>query len=162
MIKTTYTENLGNKQLLVARNFNAPVKTVWKAWTDPKLLDEWWAPKPWKAETTSMDFKNGGTWIYSMNGPEGEKHWARADFEKIDSFKSYEAKDSFCDENGTINHEIPGMHWLVKFIEDNSKTKVEVIVTFESVEALQTIVQMGFKEGFSMAHENLDQILTTL
>ncbi len=37
-----------NKQLKITRDFDAPVKQVWNAWTQSELLDQWWAPKPWK------------------------------------------------------------------------------------------------------------------
>ncbi|MFD2144274.1 SRPBCC domain-containing protein [Mucilaginibacter antarcticus] len=67
---TEITEDLANKKLNVTRTFNAPIDQVWKAWTDDTLLDKWWAPRPWKAETKSMNFTEGGTWLYSMVGPE--------------------------------------------------------------------------------------------
>src|SRR4051812_3708108 len=69
--------------VIVKREFDAPVSKVWAAWTKKELLDQWWAPKPWKAVTKSRDFKPGGRWVYAMKGPEGEEHWALADFKSI-------------------------------------------------------------------------------
>lgn len=60
--KTEIVKDLANKSLVITRDFSAPVAKVWKAWTESKLLDQWWAPKPWKTETKSMDFRNGGYW----------------------------------------------------------------------------------------------------
>lgn len=51
------------------REFNANVSLVWRAFTEPELLDQWWAPKPWKCETKSMNFKPNGKWKYEMVGP---------------------------------------------------------------------------------------------
>ena len=157
--KTVYTKDAGKKQMTVTREFNAPVDQVWKAWTDSNLLDKWWAPKPWKAKTKSMDFRPGGSWLYAMAGPEGEQHWARMDYESITTQKSYAAQDSFCDENGVKNEDLPGMHWDTQFASTGSGTKVTVLVSFTSDEQMEKIVAMGFKEGFAMAHDQLEELL---
>jgi uncharacterized protein YndB with AHSA1/START domain len=159
MNETIITKLPDQKQLKVTRNFNAPVDLVWKAWTDPELLDKWWAPKPWKTVTKSMDFRPGGRWLYSMNGPAGEQHWSKADFLKIKSHSMYEARDSFCDQEGNENSNIPSMHWNVQFSQTGSGTRVDVLISFPTVEALEKIIEMGFKEGFAAAHNNLDELL---
>lgn len=69
--QTTIAKDAANKKLIVVREFDAPLAEVWKAWTDSSILDQWWAPKPWKAKTKTMDFREGGTWLYSMVGPDG-------------------------------------------------------------------------------------------
>jgi uncharacterized protein YndB with AHSA1/START domain len=162
MMKTIITKDLRNKRLNILREFDAPLELVWKAWTDSSILDQWWAPKPWKAATKVMDFKEGGHWVYCMNGPEGEQHWARADYEKIVPQENFSGMDSFCDEKGNLNHDLPRMQWQVKFSGTGSTTRVEVEVTFASVEDLEKIVEMGFQEGFAAAHENLDELLKEL
>jgi uncharacterized protein YndB with AHSA1/START domain len=159
MIQTVYTPDTANKKMIVERDFNADISKVWKAWTDPGLLDQWWAPKPWKAHTQSMDFREGGSWLYYMQGPEGERHYCRANYHKIVPEKLYTGLDAFCDSEGNINTEMPRMEWHVDFSPVGNQTRVVVTITFESEEAMKTIVEMGFKEGFSMAHENLDELL---
>lgn len=72
-----FTVDKENKTIHVARRFDAEVPLVWQAWTTPELLDQWWGPEPWRAETKSMDFRVGGHWLYAMVGPEGEKHWSK-------------------------------------------------------------------------------------
>ncbi|MDZ7624970.1 MAG: SRPBCC domain-containing protein [Ignavibacteriaceae bacterium] len=56
-----------NNKVKVTREFAAPLSKVWAAWTQSELLDQWWAPKPWKAKTKEMEFKEGGHWLY-VNG----------------------------------------------------------------------------------------------
>lgn len=157
--ETIYTKDLTNKKIKVLREFDAPVEKVWRAWTESELLDQWWAPKPWKANTISMDFRNGGVWLYYMEGPDGSRHHCRADYNSISTNKSYEGLDAFCDEKGNINTEFPRMKWKVEFGKANTGTKVEVEITFASVEDLEKIIEMGFKEGFAAAHNNLDELL---
>lgn len=157
---TEYEKGNDDKTLIVKREFNAPIETVWRAWTEPKLIDKWWAPKPWKAETNTMDFRIGGSWLYSMNGPAGEKHWGRNDYTNIIPHKRIEGEDVFCDENGVADKNMPAaMKWKNEFFSTPNGTKVIVTITFASVEDLEKIVEMGFEEGFAMAHGNLDELL---
>src|SRR5258706_7832581 len=100
-----------NKIINVKREFDANIDLVWDAWTKPELLDQWWAPKPWKATTVSMDFRNGGKWLYYMQGPDGSRHYCRADYKSISVNKSFEGLDAFCDEDGNVNHDFPRMNW---------------------------------------------------
>jgi len=159
-ISTKIDKLPSGKELLVTRFFNAPVATVWQAWTDSRLLDEWWAPRPWKAETTSMDFKKGGIWFYTMIGPDHEPPAnCRVDFGAIEPQKSFIAAVSFADENGNPNSAFPKMYWQVRFQPTDGGTTVTVDIRFDSEADLQKIVGMGFEEGFTMAHGNLDELL---
>ena len=155
--ETIFTKDLDNKKIYVTREFDAPVEMVWKAWTESELLDLWWAPKPWKTNTVSMDFQPGGKWLYYMEGPDGSRHYCRADYRSVTANKGFEGLDAFCDENGNINHDLPRMDWKTNFAKINTGTKVEIEITYFSVEDMEKIIEMGFKEGFTSALGNLDQ-----
>ena len=159
MSKTTYTTDVANNKMIVKRTFDAPLPLVWKAWTDSTILDQWWAPKPWKTKTKHMDFSEGGYWLYNMNGPDGEQHWARADYSRIVIERSYEADDAFCDADGNKTGDFPTLHWVVEFTRVSNATQVVIHIAFPSEEAIDRIIEMGFKEGFSSAHDNLDAVL---
>lgn len=146
-------------KMIVKREFAAPLNNVWAAWTEPELLDQWWAPKPWKAHTKSMAFKEGGIWLYSMTGPEGEEHWVRADYKSIQLLQGWTATDSFCDSEGNINTELPQNNWKTSFTEGDSLTTVVIETTFASLEDLEKIIEMGMIEGLTMAMETLDEVL---
>lgn len=157
--QTNYTKDAKNLQIHVTREFDAPVEQVWRAWTESELLDQWWAPKPYKAKTKSMDFREGGVWLYSMVGPDGTEQYCRADYDRISKEKSYSGKDGFCDKNGNLDNTMPSMHWDCQFIPSGNKTRVEVKITFATQEAMEQIITMGFQEGFAAAHNNLDEVL---
>ncbi len=154
-----FTVSKENKTIHIKREFDANPGLVWEAWTTAEILDQWWAPKPWRAETKRMDFREGGFWHYAMVGPEGEKHWGKTSYITIKKEKSYTAKDGFCDENGTINPEFPQNLWQNNFIPKENKTEVDVLLTFDKLSDLEKTIEMGFKEGFTMALENLDQYI---
>jgi PhnB protein len=150
-----------NKKIKVEREFAAPVSQVWAAWTESHLLDQWWAPKPWRARTKTMDFREGGYWLYAMVGPDGSEHWARADFKSITPLKSYAAFDAFCDEAGNIDQTFPRSSWTNQFSENADATLVSIEIAYERLEDLEKIIEMGFKEGFTAALENLDELINT-
>lgn len=158
-MKTIFTRNLAQNKVNIVREFEASLTEVWNAWTKPSLLDQWWAPEPWKAVTQSMDFKIGGHWLYYMQGPDGTQSFCRADFKSVQPLKSYEGIDAFCDERGVINKDLPIMNWKTQFSESPAGTKVEIEITYASEADLLKITEMGFEEGFASAHRNLDRLL---
>jgi uncharacterized glyoxalase superfamily protein PhnB/uncharacterized protein YndB with AHSA1/START domain len=152
--------DMENRKITVKRSFNAPVDLVWAAWTEAEILDLWWAPKPWRAETKSLDFREGGRWHYAMIGPDGDRQWCLFDYHQITPFKSYSGQDAFCDENAVADDSKPIVKWLNQFNENgDGYTVVDIELEFESLEGLETIIQMGFKEGFTMCMENLDEYI---
>lgn len=154
-----FTVDKKNNTVNVKREFAADLNLVWSAWTDPKILDLWWAPKPYQTKTKSMDFRVGGSWLYAMVSPQGETHWCRADYKKIDTLKSFSGLDAFCDEKGTVNTDFPRTLWTTAFIENKDTTTVNITAKYDSLADLEKIIQLGFKEGFTMALANLDQYL---
>ncbi|MDD2313245.1 MAG: SRPBCC family protein [Proteiniphilum sp.] len=151
-----------NSTIYIKRDFNASLQRVWQAWTTAELLDRWWGPEPWRAETKAIDFREGGYWLYAMVGPEGERHWGRLDYIEIKNEESFRAKDGFCDENGTPSSELPQNLWEIVFRETDGKVLVDMTLIFDSPEDLETNIQMGFKEGFTAGLNQLDELLLTL
>lgn len=158
-LKFDFTVNKENNTVNVKREFAANLELVWEAWTNPEILDQWWAPKPYRTVTKSMDFREGGMWLYAMVSPQDEKHWCKNDYLKIEHQKSFSGLDAFCDENGTINTDMPRTLWISTFAENEGTTTVSIVAKYESLADLEKITAMGFKEGFTMALENLDQYI---
>jgi uncharacterized glyoxalase superfamily protein PhnB/uncharacterized protein YndB with AHSA1/START domain len=159
--ETVFSKDLQNKKLTVVREFDAPLELIWKAWTESEILDQWWAPKPYRAETKSMDFREGGSWLYCMVGPKGDSAWCRVDYKTIKPYKSITSIDQFCDENGKVNTEFPSMNWKKEFSQTDSGTTVRVEIAFAKEADMETIIKMGFQEGFTAGLGNLDHYLST-
>jgi uncharacterized protein YndB with AHSA1/START domain len=156
---TMISRDLSAKRIRISRAFNAPVGKVWRAWTDAKVLDTWWAPKPWRAETKTMDFRVGGMWLYQMVGPDGTGMWCRVDFKTVVPQKSFTSAAVFSDESGNTNPAFPTMYWLVQFDAAVTGTQMEIEVSFDSEDGMQKMVEMGFEGGFKMGLGNLDEVL---
>ncbi len=162
MPQAIFTKDEATKTMTVVREFNAPRSKVWQAWTTQELLEQWWAPLPWKAVTKSFDFREGGHWHYYMLGPNGEKNWCWAGYETIQPKESFSATDAFCDETGKVNAEMPQMHWTNVFEDHGDTTKVVVTTVFPTVEDMHKVIEMGVEEGFSMGLNQLDEILAKM
>lgn len=143
----------------VKREFAAGLELVWDCWTKAELLEQWWAPKPWRAETKSMDFREGGQWLYAMVSPKNEYFWSRVDYIKIETKKGFSAQDGFTDAEGNLNPDFPRSLWNNVFQEGAETTTVNVTVVYEKLADLEKVIAMGFKEGLTMALGNLDQYL---
>ena len=59
------------QDLVISRLLSAPRAKLWRAWSDPALLKEWWCPKPWATEVRAFDMRPGGAFHTYMQGPEG-------------------------------------------------------------------------------------------
>ena|ERR1700761_9428288 len=154
-----FVKDPSGKKLFVTRKFNAPLAKVWPAWTTAELLDKWWAPKPWKAETKSMNFTPGGAWYYSMVSPQNERHHNKVSFHTIEPGKSFSSSAIFCNENGEPTDGFPVMHWQVEFTKAGNTTEVNIAVSCDTEAGLQQMIQMGFQGGFTMGLNNLDELL---
>lgn len=59
--------------LVLEREIDVPVELVWKAWTTPSSLKEWFVPKPWSIASVEIDLRPGGIFATTMRSPEGEE-----------------------------------------------------------------------------------------
>ena len=164
-----FVVNKENKTIVVKREFNAVIEWVWKAWTTAELLDQWWAPAPLRNHTKHMDFREGGYWLYTMldeNGERikfnGEEIWSKHSYISIADKEYFTAKDGFCDENGTMNPTLAQNLWEIRFTESEDCTLVVITSTFDKLEDLEQTIEMGFKEGFTMGLNQLEELLSTL
>lgn len=154
-----FEKDLSSKRIHVVREFNAPIEKVWKAWTDPDVLEKWWGPKPWVAKTKLMDFKVGGAWLYYMAGPDGQKHWSYVKFTAIENGSRFAADAVFSDEHGNTAPGAPVGHWDNKFVAAGNKTKVVVDLSFDEEADFKMLVEMGFEGGFTMGLNQLEELL---
>lgn len=148
-----------DRAITVERSFNAPLDLVWAAWTEAEILCKWWAPRPYQCVIKSLDFREGGRWLYYMQGPQGDRHWCLFDYETVQPKSFYAGSDAFCDEHGTAYDTKPKVHWENHFSEQDGRTIVRCDMHFPSPGDVEQIITMGFKEGFTMGLQQLDDLL---
>jgi uncharacterized protein YndB with AHSA1/START domain len=146
----------------VKREFAAELPIVWDAFTKKEILDQWWAPKPWLSKTKYMNFEVGGRRFYAMCSPEGEEHWSIQDFTSISQKNNFKFVDAFADKDENINRGFPSSAWSLDFNEADEVTTVSIVIIHQTLAGLEQIIQMGFKEGFTMTLNYLDTLLNNL
>jgi uncharacterized protein YndB with AHSA1/START domain len=150
------------------KEFDAGLSLVWDAFTKQEILDQWWAPKPLISKTKYMDFSVGGRRFYAMVSPDGaEIGWQIFDFTSITPKSNFKCLSFFADKDETPH--LPGANWDLTFSEQNDGrpgrqgiTKVCISIYFESLEELGKMIEMGFKEGFTVTLNELTSLLKTL
>jgi uncharacterized protein YndB with AHSA1/START domain len=148
------------KTVSITKEFAFELDLVWDAYTKPELLDQWWAPKPWMSRTKAMDFKVGGRRFYAMVSPEGVERWSVQKYTSITPKTNFKLFNAFADKDENL--ELPGSDWDLNFSEQDGKTTVSISIYNESLERLEKMIEMGFKEGFTMTLGSLKELLAKL
>ncbi|HEY4064419.1 MAG TPA: SRPBCC domain-containing protein [Puia sp.] len=157
-----FTVDKTTNTVFVNKEFAAGLTLVWDAFTKQEILDQWWAPKPWKSRTKSMDFTVGGRRFYAMVSPEGQEHWSIEKYTSISPTTNFKLTSAFADNNENINDGMPASNWDLNFSERNETTTVSIIIKLKTLAALEQYIQMGFKEGLTMTLNELEKLLQKL
>lgn len=145
------------KTVFVDKEFAADLSLVWDAFTKKELLDQWWAPKPYMCKTKQMDFREGGNRFYAMVSPEGNEHYAIQKYTSITPKTNFQFLNAFADKDA--NPVLPGSDWDLSFSGQNGKTTVNIVIVNDSLERMEQMIEMGFKEGFTTALQQLEGVL---
>lgn len=155
-----FTVDKATKTVTVTREFDAELDLVWDAFTKAEILDQWWAPKPFRSRTKVLNFEVGGRRFYAMVSPEGMEKWVVQKYTSITPKTNFKFFNAFADENE--NPELPGSDWDHTFTEKDGKTTVKISIYNESLERMERMIEMGFTEGFKMTLGQLEKLLATL
>jgi uncharacterized protein YndB with AHSA1/START domain len=152
----SYTQG---REFVIERTFDAPRQLVFKVWSDPKHVAQWWGPTGWTLPVCKMDFRPGGIWTYCMRGPDGTEGWGRAIYREIVEPERIVYVDTFADDQGNALEGMPEMVITVDFIEVGGKTKLRSTAEFATVADLEQTVGMGLEEGIKQTWDRLAEYL---
>ena len=77
------TATANANEIAITRFYDAPVQMVWDAWTDPEQVAQWWGPRGFTLTTHSKDLRPGGSWVYTMHGPDGVDYPNKAQYIEV-------------------------------------------------------------------------------
>jgi len=142
------------ERMVITRVFDAPRELVWKAWTDPKYVMQWWGPKGFTAPVCKIDFRVGGKFLCAMKSPDGQEFWNAGEYHEIIPYEKIVSSMFFADAQGNkveaaeygIEHEAIEDAVDVTLFEDlgNGQTKL----TFIGNETMESAKESGQVEGW--------------
>jgi uncharacterized protein YndB with AHSA1/START domain len=147
--------DLSNRTLTLRRTFNAPVKLVWEAWTQPQHIAQWWAPKGMKVSVVEHDFKVGGKWKYVMPMPDGSQFISDGVYKVI-----VELEKIFSSANFKPMTE--GVEIQALFERNGNKTNFTFNVIHPTEEYCRQQEKMGFYNGWGSAFDRMETLITSL
>jgi uncharacterized protein YndB with AHSA1/START domain len=156
------------ERMVVTRVFDAPRELVWKAWTDPKYVMQWWGPKGFSCPACEIDFRVGGKFLYCMRMPDGQEGWNAGEYHEIVLHEKIVYSMYFSDskgnkvepeEYGTEHEAIDDARDVILF-EDlgNDQTKL----TFIGNEPMESAKNSGQLEGMNQVLDKVAEVVTKL
>ena len=155
----TVTKDPKALTLTVVAEFPVPVERVWAAWGDPRQLERFWGPPTWPATFVEHNFVVGGNASYYMTGPDGTKSRGWWRFLQMDVPRSFELEDGFADETGKPTTKLPSTRMRVSFAAIDGGTRMTMVSTFPSLQAMEQLTAMGMEEGLKAALGQMDGVL---
>jgi uncharacterized protein YndB with AHSA1/START domain len=160
MTVTAVRKNPQALSLTLDAEFDASPERVWQLWADPRQLERWWGPPTYPATVTQHELRPGGRVEYHMTGPDGDQPHAYWDVEEVDPPRSLAVSDGFANEDGSPNTDMPMNQFRVTIEEIAAgRTRMSIISTFPSTEAMEELLALGMEEGLTQAVSQIDAIL---
>ncbi|MEM7514866.1 MAG: SRPBCC domain-containing protein [Bacteroidota bacterium] len=141
-----------DRTLTIERTFDAPLKLVWAAWSDPAHIAKWWGPNGMQTEVEAHDFRVGGSWKYSMQMPNGGQFVAEGVYAEIIEHEKIVTSADFKPMTEGVE-----MHMLFKEVDGKTHFSFHVIHPTEAYAKQQE--DMGFFNGWGSTFERLGEYL---
>jgi len=147
--------------LEISRFVNAPRKKVWQAWTDPKILAQWWCPKPWVTEVRAFDLRPGGAFHTYMSGPLPDGTTGESDNPSV--FLEIIPERKLVGTSMLTVGWRPASPWIgitsIFTMEDEGEgTRYVARCLHLNAEAAQKHVEMGFYDGWGTCITQLEEV----
>lgn len=167
---TLQTRTAGN-EFMMARIIGAPRASVFKAWTDPERLAQWFGPRGFTVPVCQVDLRPGGAYRIVMRSPEGIEYPLKGVYleviepERLVCTSNWEEHPAeWQDMLNKLRQESAGRHaqeclWTVSFEERDGKTNLTILTTFESAADRDAMLRMEMAEGWAESLERLDEHL---
>ena len=146
-----------DRELVLTRLIDAPREKIFKAWTTPELLVQWFTPKPWQTVRAEVDVRPGGASLIVMRGPDGTEFPNRGVYLEVVPNERLVFTDAFTE--AWKPSEKPFMTGVLTFENEGGKTRYTARVLHWTVADREAHEKMGFHEGWGKATEQLAELI---
>ena len=154
------TAPASDRELVLTRIINAPTDVVFKAWTDPELLKQWFAPLPWTTPVAEADVRPGGSNLIVMRSPDGKEFSNRGVYLEVVKNQRLVFTDAYT--SAWEPSEKPFMTAILAFEDAGGKTKYTATVCHWTVADRETHENMGFHKGWAQCADQLEALVSKL
>ena len=148
-------------EMILTRVFDASHELMWKLWTEPEHIGEWWGPNGFTTTTHKMEVKAGGVWRFVMHGPDGRDYQNKITFTEVVKPERLVYKHGGTGDKEDRDLEPVSFHVTVTFAEEGGKTRLDMRSVFPSAKARDFVVKnYGAVEGMHQTLGRLDEYLT--
>ena len=170
MNSMTPVDECDDRSFVITRFFAAPRKLVYKMWTEPKHLAQWWGPWDFTNSVCQMDLRPGGAWRIVMRAPDATDYPLKGTFHEIVaperlvmSVDLSEHPESWHDMVDPARDKSKGRarladFWIVTFDEPNDVTKLTVTFRLDSAATRDALLRIGMNEGWGQSLDRLEAL----
>lgn len=143
-------------ELTLSRHIAAPRAIVWRCWTEPELIKQWFTPRPWTTPVVDIDLRPGGASYMLFRGPNGEEFPNRGIYLEVVPQQRLVFTDAYVE--AWVPSAEPFMTAIATFADEDGGTRYDARVRHWSREAMQRHEEMGFHEGWGKAADQLEDV----
>jgi uncharacterized protein YndB with AHSA1/START domain len=140
-------------EIAITRVYDAPVAVVWDAWTDPEKVAKWWGPRGFTLTTHGKELRPGGSWDYTMHGPDG------TDYPNLARYLEVEPLRKLVYDHGGSADRPPLFRVTVLFSEREGRTTMEMTMTLPTAQAAEQTRQFIREAGGNATWDRLAEYL---
>lgn len=155
--KSSEPVDTSDREMVITRVINAPRELVFKAWTDPEHVAQWWGPNGFTNTIQEMDVRPGGVWRFIMHGPDGVDYQNKAVYIEIVKPERLVYTLGTDDDNDPGKFEV-----TVTLAAQGSRTKVTMRALFPSKAEYEKTKEYGAVEGGNQTLERLEAYVATM
>ena len=145
-----------DRQILITREFGAPARLVYRAWTEPELVRRWWSGDRGEVTSAEIDLRVGGTWRYVMTANAGFEVAFHGEYRELVPAERVVSTEVF--------EGMPDAEALdtVTFTEADGRTTVRMLVQHSSQEHRDAHINSGMEEGMQESLAYLEEVARSL
>jgi uncharacterized protein YndB with AHSA1/START domain len=160
MTASSKTAFPGDRELVLTRLIDAPRDKLFRAWTEPELLKQWFAPLPWTTSAAELDVRPGGSSLFVMRDPDGNEFPNPGIYLEVIKNQRLVFTDAFI--RAWEPSEKPFMTAIVTFEDEGGKTRYTARVRHWTVADREAHEKMGFHEGWGQCADQLAALVAKL
>ncbi len=142
-----------SNELHLTRVYRAPRSLVWKVWTDPAHVAHWWGPRGFSLTHHSKDLRVGGSWVYTMHGPDG------VDYPNVAKYHEVIEGEKMVYDHGSDGQSKPLFQVTVTLTDVPDGTQMDMTMKFESEEVAKNMAGFIRKAGGNATWDRLAEYL---